>query len=144
MNSELEFYAQLTRKSSFAVLAFANPDCTSFEFIRLRPYPFSEVERAKLMERAEMESWEDRGLDEVGVLGLVDGMPQSALTKISAPDEYSRLMEEFRLYVQSFIDIGFKTFDERVIQRGLCEQREEKAASEIAELERMLALPDLR
>lgn len=139
MNSyERVQHADLVCRASMAYLAYANEDCSSVRLLRLKPHMLTEREQAK------MESLWDDDLRCVGVLALVDGFPQSALTRMLAPDEHSRLMEEFRFYVQSFIDIGFKTFDERVIQRGLDAHSEQRAAWEVAELERMLALPDLR
>jgi hypothetical protein len=134
-----EQYADLACASAIAVHAFANRDCTEVELLRLRPCPLSQSDLAKLESR-----WNGRGLRAVGVLGLVDGTPKTMLSVLLAPDEFSRLMAEFRFFVSSFIDIAFDVLEERVIHQGLFAEREQIATAEVTELEHMLSLVDPR
>ena len=109
---------------SVAVMVLSNPECTDVELLPLRPRLMTAIERAQLATR-----WAGRNLDSIGVIGLVGTTPQCALKIPLEPEQVSALANAFLAYVHALLGESFAAQTEAV---------------EIAELERMYLLPDIR
>lgn len=110
---------ELAANASVAVqVLMGAPD--DVEFISLKPKMANERWLAELRDR-----WPGRGLRSVGVIGLCGTSPVIALKEPLEPEQVNALMSEFLAHIHVlFCD----TFE----------------AAEIAELERLHALPDTR
>ncbi|WP_109486987.1 hypothetical protein [Occallatibacter savannae] len=85
---------QLALDSSVAVYVLANADCTDVELLQLKPRTMSAHEAEALRDR-----WHGRGLDSVGVMGLVGTSPRCALKEPLGPERESLLMSAFLEYL---------------------------------------------
>lgn len=114
--------AQLAIDASVAVqvlLGTAPDDC---EFIPLKPKPAD----ADMLNEIAMR-WPGRGLRSVGVVGLVGTSPRVALREPLEPETVDRLVVAFLTYINALFGQSFQ---------------EQRAAIEIAELQRIYAYRD--
>ena len=108
---------KLALDASIAVLALLGTRPGDCEFIPLKPHAADDTMLADLTAR-----WPGRGLRSVGIIGLCSAGPQCVLKEPLESHQVSALTDEFLAYVNA---VG-------------------PEAAEIAELERMYALPDPR
>ena len=116
--------AQLTVESSVAVWVLLGNTPGDLEMVPLKPRMADEQMLAELKAR-----WPGRGLDSVGVLGLVGTTPKCALRVPLEPEQVSALAAAFLTYLQVLFHDSFAA---------------QMEAAEIAELEHLMLLPDTR
>jgi hypothetical protein len=118
---------QLALDSSVAVQVLLGSAPGDAEFIPLRPRPASQQMWDELKAR-----WPGRGLRSVGVIGLIGTTPQVELKEPIGEEQCCRLAEAFIAYLNV------------LFQGNFAAHREAVQADEIAELERLYMLPDMR
>lgn len=114
---------QLALDSSVAVSVLIGAP-GDVEFLPLKPRAADETMLAELKAR-----WPGRGLRSVGVIGLIGTSPQYALKEALDPEQVTALTAAFLTYIHSLFLNSFVA---------------QMEAAEIAELERLYALPDTR
>jgi hypothetical protein len=119
--------ARLTIEASVAVLVLLGASPEDVEFIPLRPKPANERFLADIRAR-----WSGRGLRSVGVVGLVGTSPRWVLKEDLDSEQVSALCGGFLAYLNVLVRSSF------------AEEMEAAEAAEIAELECLYQLPDIR
>ena len=115
---------QLASDASIAVLALLGTAPGDVEFIPLKPRMADENMLAELKAR-----WPGRGLRSVGVIGLCGMSPRCAFNEPLEPEQVSALSGAFLAYVHALFYGHFATQQE---------------LAEVAEIERLYSLPDMR
>jgi hypothetical protein len=123
MTYYMENAAHAVAESSVAVMVLVNPDATDIVFWRLRP------ERAAESDLTTREEFAARKLRSVGVVGLC------GLTPVCS------FKESLETPVVNSIVVGFLQYIRDSLSDSLVELRE---AAEIAALECLFTLPDMR
>lgn len=115
---------QLALDASVAVFVLRGTASGDFELLPLRPTTADENTLSELKAR-----WPGRDLRPVGVMGLVGTSPIAALKEPLETDQHSALVSLFLAHVHTVFCDSFAAQNE---------------AAEIAELERLYSLPDMR
>lgn len=89
-------FQTLAMRSSVAVSILANSDVSDIELLPVAPRAYSDEEIHRLAAQ-----WAGRGLGFIGVVGIVDGVPQTALDVPLDPGRIEALSAAFVAYCES-------------------------------------------
>ncbi len=99
----MDKFEQLAMEAQLAVCILANADVSDIELVNLKAVPLhNETTR----------DFTGRGLRFIGVIGIVQGVPRSALAVPLDPVRTSALSQAFIAYTQSLLDANLKPKDD--------------------------------